>query len=59
MTAPTQFRLYVPAKYHDMGAELLSLKFVPPIEQVGRIRDRIIDPPRYGRAAPAQLTTAV
>jgi len=59
MTAPIQPGFYVLAKYHDMGLELPLLKFVPTIEQVGRDRDEVIDPPSQGRAAPARLKAAV
>jgi dimethylsulfone monooxygenase len=33
-------------KYHKMGVELFLLKFVPTVDQVGRIRDEIIAPLR-------------
>jgi hypothetical protein len=59
MTAPIQFGLCVSTKYHDMGHALPLSKFVPAIEQVGRSRNEIIDPPRHGRAAPARIKTVV
>jgi FMNH2-dependent dimethyl sulfone monooxygenase len=43
--------------FHGMGIELLLLKFVPTLEEVGRIRDELIDPLRD--RAPAPLKAAV
>ena len=39
-------------KYHDLGIELFLLKFVPTLEEVGRIRDEIIVPLRRSHSAP-------
>jgi dimethylsulfone monooxygenase len=39
-------------KFHDLGIELLLLKFVPSLAEVARIRDEIIEPLRSESVAP-------
>jgi alkanesulfonate monooxygenase SsuD/methylene tetrahydromethanopterin reductase-like flavin-dependent oxidoreductase (luciferase family) len=39
-------------KFHELGIELLLLKFVPSLAEVARIRDEIIAPLRSDCAAP-------
>jgi alkanesulfonate monooxygenase SsuD/methylene tetrahydromethanopterin reductase-like flavin-dependent oxidoreductase (luciferase family) len=45
-------------RFHNLGIELLLLKFVPSLEEIARIRDEIIDPLRHASSRPAPLKAA-
>jgi FMNH2-dependent dimethyl sulfone monooxygenase len=45
--------------FHELGIELLLLKFVPSLEEIARIHEEIIEPLRNGSLRPAPLQAAV
>jgi dimethylsulfone monooxygenase len=46
-------------KYHDIGIELFLLKFVPTVEQIGKVRSELIEPLRSFHSTESRLQNAV